>query len=242
MRYAIIYINLTTLLLANQANPTMSLCIFDLDNTLLNGDSDYLWGEFLVEQGIVDADVYERKNQEFYDQYKQGTLDIYEFLEFSLQPLSQHSTLQLQEWREQFMREKIEPIILDKGLELIAKHRSEGYTLMIITATNAFVTRPIADALGIELLLATEPAMIDNQYNGKVEGIPCFQDGKVIRLEQWLEANQQNLDDSWFYSDSHNDVPLLQQVSNAVAVDPDDALRDYAQTQQWPVISLRDDG
>jgi len=220
----------------------MSLCIFDLDNTLLNGDSDYLWGQFLVEQGIVDADVYERKNQEFYDQYKQGTLDIYEFLEFSLQPLSQHPIQQLLEWREQFMREKIEPIILDKGRELIAKHRSEGYTLMIITATNAFVTRPIADALGIELLLATEPEMIDNQYSGKVEGIPCFQDGKVIRLEQWLETNQNNLDDSWFYSDSHNDIPLLQQVSHAVAVDPDDTLRDYAQTQPWPVISLRDDG
>lgn len=219
----------------------MSLCIFDLDNTLLNGDSDYMWGQFLVEQGIVDAQVYERKNQQFYDQYKQGTLDIFEFLEFSLEPLSQHPTETLFEWRSQFMQEKIEPIILSKGLELIAKHRSRGDELMIITATNAFVTRPIADALGIELLLATEPAMNDGQYNGKVEGIPCFQDGKVIRLQQWLEQNPQDLDNSWFYSDSHNDIPLLQQVSHAVAVDPDDALRDYAETQKWPVISLRDD-
>lgn len=219
----------------------MSLCIFDLDNTLLQGDSDYLWGEYLVEKGIVDGQIYEAKNQQFYDQYKQGTLDIMEFLGFSLQPLSQHPTVQLQEWHAEFMRTKIQPIILKQGLELIAKHKAQGDTLMIITATNAFVTQPIADALGIDLLLATDPEIVDGQYTGKVTGMPCFQDGKVFRLQQWLEQHQKNLDNSWFYSDSHNDLPLLQLVTHPIAVDPDDTLRQYAVDQQWSVISLRED-
>lgn len=217
----------------------MSLCIFDLDNTLLDGDSDYLWGQFLVEQGIVDRQDYEQKNQQFYRQYQQGNLDILEFLSFSLKPLSEHSLEQLHRWREQFMQQKIRPIILEKGRTLIDKHRQDGQTLMIITATNRFVTEPIAEDLGIPHLLATEPELTNDRYTGNVLGIPCFQDGKVKRLEQWLEENQQNLQDSCFYSDSHNDIPLLEVVTLPVAVDPDDDLRSHALARQWDIISLR---
>ena len=217
----------------------MSLSIFDLDNTLLNGDSDYLWGQFLVELGIVDGPRYEQKNQEFYDQYKQGTLDILAFLAFSLKPLSEHPQEQLLRWRDTFMREKIQPIMLEKAQSLIDDHRQRGNTLMIITATNRFVTQPIADALGIPHLLATEAETVNGQYTGKVSGIPCFQGGKVERLQQWLSDNNANLDESWFYSDSHNDIPLLDKVSYPVAVDPDSVLKDYAQDREWDVISLR---
>lgn len=217
----------------------MSLSIFDLDNTLLNGDSDYLWGQFLVEQGIVDGPTYEKKNQDFYDQYKQGTLDIFEFLQFSLKPLSENSLETLNSWREQFMQEKILPIILDKARQLVDEHRQKGNTLMIITATNRFVTQPIAENFGIPYLLATEPEMSQGQYTGMVQGTPCFQDGKVTRLQQWLTDNSGTLDDSWFYSDSHNDIPLLEIVTHPVAVDPDESLRQHADVKQWDIISLR---
>jgi len=218
----------------------MTLAIFDLDNTLLEGDSDYLWGQFLVEQGIVDADSYEQKNQYFYDQYKKGTLDIFEFLRFSLRPLTEHPIEQLHLWRTQFIDEKIRPILLPKGRELIQRHREQSDTLMIITATNRFVTEPIASELGITHLLATDPEMKSGQYTGEVRGTPCFQEGKVTRLQQWLNEQQSTLEDSWFYSDSHNDLPLLQQVSHPVAVDPDDTLRSHASQQGWNIISLRD--
>jgi len=217
----------------------MSLSIFDLDNTLLNGDSDYLWGQFLVEQGIVDGPTYEKKNQDFYDQYKQGTLDIFEFLQFSLKPLSENRIETLNSWREQFMQEKILPIILDKARQLVDEHRQKGNTLMIITATNRFVTQPIAENFGIPYLLATEPEMSQGQYTGMVQGTPCFQDGKVTRLQQWLTDNSGTLDDSWFYSDSHNDIPLLEIVTHPVAVDPDESLRQHADVKQWDIISLR---
>lgn len=218
----------------------MSLSIFDLDNTLLDGDSDYLWGQFLVDQGIVDGVAYETRNQEFYDQYKAGTLNIFEFLEFSLQPLRENPTEKLFEWRERFLREKIRPIILDKGRELIQHHRDQGNTLMIITATNRFVTEPIAAQLGIEHLLATDPEFISGRYTGRVSGIPCFREGKVQRLEDWLQQNRMSLANSWFYSDSHNDLPLLQRVTHPVATDPDDTLRNHAQSQGWQIISLRE--
>ena len=218
----------------------MSLSIFDLDNTLLNGDSDYLWGQFLVDNGIVDGPTYEEKNQKFYDQYKQGTLDIYEFLRFSLQPLSEHPTEQLLQWREAFMQEKIRPIILDKAIKLVEHHRQQGNTLMIITATNHFVTQPIAEYFGIEHLLATDPEILNGQYTGNVSGTPCFQDGKVTRLQSWLNDHNADLTDSWFYSDSHNDIPLLEKVSHAIAVDPDESLREHANEQQWDIISLRE--
>ena len=219
----------------------MSLAIFDLDNTLLGGDSDYLWGEFLVKQGLVDGDYYRRRNQRFYDDYKAGTLDIYEFLAFSLKPLSEHSLETLQALHRQFMTQEIEPIVLPKALQLVDWHRRRGDTLLIITATNRFVTGPIAERFGVHHLLATDPELEHNRYTGAVQGIPCFKEGKVTRLTDWLSITQHNLDDSWFYSDSHNDLPLLNMVTHAVAVDPDPQLADYARQHDWQIISLRDD-
>ena len=217
----------------------MSLAIFDLDNTLLGGDSDYLWGRFLVEHGIVDAAHYERENQRFYDEYKSGQLDIHEFLRFSLRPLAEHDMVTLQDWHRQFMAEKIMPIILPKARELLAKHRAAGDFLLIITATNRFVTGPIAEELGVDEMLATEPAMAHGRYTGEVSGTPCFQQGKVTRLRDWLAQTGRHLENSWFYSDSHNDLPLLEQVSHPVAVDADETLAEHARLKGWPVISLR---
>ena len=217
----------------------MALAIFDLDNTLLSGDSDYLWGVFLGEQGIVDADYYEKENERFYQEYKDGKLDIMEFLQFSLKPLSEHPTESLNQWRKQFIDSKIRPLVSQKSLELVEKHRKQGDTLMIITATNAFVTSPIAEIFGIPHLIATDPEMIDGSYTGKVAGEPSFKHGKVKRLDKWLAANNETLAESWFYSDSHNDIPLLEKVDHPVAVDPDDKLNDHAINNQWPIISLR---
>ena len=217
----------------------MSLAIFDLDNTLLGGDSDYLWGRFLVEQGIVDAAHYERENQRFYDEYKAGQLDIYEFLRFSLAPLAAHDLDTLNAWHRRFMVEKIHPIMLPKATELLEKHRQQGDYLLIITATNRFVTGPIAEELGADDMLATEPAMENGRYTGEVIDVPCFQQGKVTRLEKWLAGNGMNLEGSWFYSDSHNDLPLLEMVTHPVAVDADDTLSDHAEQKGWPRMSLR---
>ena len=217
----------------------MGIALFDLDNTLIAGDSDYLWGCFLVEQGIVDGTLYENENQRFYDQYKIGELDIHEFLEFQLKPLTEHSIKTLNQWRSQYIEEKVIPILLPKARALIEQHRQQGDTLVIITATNRFITGPIAELYEIRHLLATEPEIINARYSGGITGIPCFQEGKVTQLESWLTSNQQTLDDSWFYSDSHNDLPLLNKVSHPVAVDPDEILKQHASEHDWPVISLR---
>jgi len=222
----------------------VNLAIFDLDNTLIAGDSDYLWGQFLVDKKLVDGEVYERENQRFYDEYKAGTLDIFEFLQFSLAPLSQHSIDELNTLHKEFMQTRINSIWLPKAEALLEKHRKNNDYLLIITATNHFVTAPIAQKLGVDDIIATMPEKIDNHYTGKVSGIPCFQEGKVTRLEQWLEQKNQerrefNLQESYFYSDSFNDLPLLQKVGHPIAVDPDEKLRNYAQQQGWPVISLR---
>ncbi len=220
----------------------MSLAIFDLDNTLLGGDSDYLWGRFLVEQGIVDAVYYERENLRYYEEYKAGQLDIHEFLHFSLAPLAEHDLETLKAWHARFMDEKIRPIMLPKAAELLARHREQGDYLLIITATNRFVTGPIAEELGVDDMLATEPEMKNGRYSGEVSGVPCFQQGKVTRLEKWLAANGMNLEGSWFYSDSHNDLPLLELVTHPVAVDADDTLSDHASQKGWPQITLRNSG
>jgi len=217
----------------------LRLAIFDLDNTLIGGDSDYLWGRFLVEQGIVDAEHYERENQRFYDEYKSGRLDIHEFLRFSLRPLAEHDLVTLHSWHRQFMQEKIEPIMLPKAQELLQQHREQGDFLLIITATNRFVTAPIAERLGVDEMLATEPQLADGRYTGEVEGTPCFQQGKVERLEQWLASSGHNLAGSWFYSDSHNDLPLLERVTHPVAVDADETLSEHARLKGWPQLSLR---
>jgi len=217
----------------------MALALFDLDNTLLEGDSDYLWGCFLVEHGIVDGERYERENRRFYDQYLDGSLDIHEFLRFQLQPLAQHKRDQLLQWREQFLKEKIDPILLPRARDLLDKHRQQGDELLIITATNRFITAPIAERFVVSHLLATEPEMDNGEYTGGVSGTPCFQSGKVERLQSWLEENGLTLAGSWFYTDSHNDLPLLEKVTHPVAVDPDDKLRVAAGERGWPVISLR---
>jgi HAD superfamily hydrolase (TIGR01490 family) len=217
----------------------VTLALFDLDNTLLAGDSDYLWGRFLIEQGIVDGDEYEQRNQAFYDQYRVGRLDIHEFLAFQLQPLAAHSLEQLQRWRQAFLERMIEPIILPAARELVARHRLNGDTLVIVTATNRFITEPIAARFGVDHLLATEVEMRAGRYTGRAAGTPCFRHGKVERLEQWLATANEDLAGSWFYTDSHNDLPLLERVTNPIAVDPDETLRTEALARNWTVISLR---
>jgi HAD superfamily hydrolase (TIGR01490 family) len=195
---------------------------------------------FLVENNLVDGDYYAQENERFYREYDEGTLDIFEFLQFSLKPLSETDPELLQELRERFTQEKIEPIILQAGRDLIAKHEKSGDIMLIITATNSFVTSPIAESLGIKHLIATEPEMIDGRYTGKVAGEPSYREGKVNRLQTWLKQHNQTLEGSSFYSDSHNDIPLLELVDNPVAVDPDQALTKYATMNGWPIISLRD--
>lgn len=218
----------------------MGLAIFDLDNTLLGGDSDHLWGEFLIEQGLVDADHHRTQNDRFYADYQRGDLDIFAYLAFALQPLAGKTQEQLAPLHHRFMADKIAPILLPKADDLVASHRAQGDTLLIITATNRFITAPIAAALGIPNLLASEPEMVDGRYTGRATGVPCFQEGKVTRLRQWLEArDSQWAEGSHFYSDSINDLPLLQAVDHPVAVDPDPRLRAHAEQHGIPIISLR---
>ena len=217
----------------------VNLALFDLDNTLLAGDSDFEWAQFLIEEGVLDREVYEARNQAFYDQYKAGTLDIREFLDFQLKPLARHPKAVLDAWHAQFMARKIMPIIRDSARAIVARHCND--TRVLITATNSFVTAPIARELGIEQLIATDPEQRDGQFTGGVRGIPCFREGKVQRLESWLASqglSLQSFERSWFYSDSLNDLPLLERVTDPVAVDPDDTLRAHAQSRGWPVITL----
>jgi len=216
----------------------LALVIFDLDHTLLSGDSDHAWGQYLVDRGLVEPAEHQRRNDYFYQQYKAGTLDIHEYLAFALKPLTQHPLELMLAERQRFLDERIKPLISQKSRDLIAKHQQAGDTLLIITATNGFVTYPIAGLLGIEHIIAPEPELIDGNYTGAIVGIPSFQHGKVTRLQQWLEDKQLDLSGSYFYSDSHNDLPLLEQVDHPVAVDPDDILNARAQQQGWPVISL----
>ncbi|MEO1889195.1 MAG: HAD family hydrolase [Cycloclasticus sp.] len=217
----------------------MSLAIFDLDNTLISDDSDHLWGEFLVEQKLVDSDDYARANTQFYNDYCQGKLDINKYLIFALSFLAEHPLEKLHKWRQQFINEKIRPLVLPAAEKLVEKHRAQGDTLMVITATNRFVTQPIVDLFGINNMLATEPELINGRYTGRYLDDPCYQQGKVSRLNAWLISNHTNLENSTFYSDSHNDIPLLEKVTFPVAVDPDSALKQHASDQSWPIISLR---
>lgn len=217
----------------------MALAIFDLDNTLIANDSDYLWGEFLVSKGYVDGETFAQKNAQFYEQYKAGTLDIFAYQRFALEPLSRQSMATLEQWHQEFMAEFIEPIILPKALALINEHKAKGDKLMIITATNTFITRPIGLRYGIETLLGTEGEIKDNRYTGEVLGTPTFQEGKVVRLNQWLEENNENLKGSYFYSDSHNDLPLLKKVTHPIVVDGDEKLQAYAKQYGWKCITLR---
>ncbi len=217
----------------------MPLALFDLDNTLLAGDSDYLWGCFLIDKGLVDKQRYEEANLRFYQEYSEGTLDIHEFLDFALQPLANNDATVLRSFHREFMAQAIEPIMTQRGRDLISEHRSRGDHPVIITATNSFVTGPIAHAFGVSDLIATEPEMIDGQYTGKVAGTPCFQHGKIERLQAWLQQTGMDFDKSWFYSDSHNDLPLLEAVDHPVAVDPDEQLRAIAVERDWTITSFR---
>jgi len=217
----------------------MSLAIFDLDNTLIGGDSDFLWGEFIGEEGIVDADAYRKKNEYFYQQYDLGTLDIYAWLEFCLEPLTRYSMTELQELHHRFMAQKIEPILLDKAQNCINRHKERGDTVLVITASTSFVTAPIVKKYGINHLLATEPEIKGGRYTGGVSGIPCFQAGKIDKLMPWLQKNEETLTGSTFYSDSHNDLPLLELVDNPVAVNADKILTKIAEKKGWEILNWR---
>ncbi|CAM3764044.1 HAD family hydrolase [Pseudomonas wadenswilerensis] len=218
----------------------MRLALFDLDNTLLGGDSDHAWGDYLCERGILDPIAYKNRNDEFYQDYLAGKLDLNAYLEFTLEILATTEMAQLDEWHRDFMRDCVEPIILPKALALLEKHRAAGDKLVIITATNRFITGPIAKRLGVQTLLATECEMLDGRFSGRSTDIPCFREGKVTRLNRWLLENGYSLEDSYFYSDSMNDLPLLEKVTHPVAVDPDPNLRAEAEKRGWQVISLRD--
>jgi len=218
----------------------MTLAIFDLDHTLINEDSDYLWGKYLVDNHIVEPDYYKKKNEQFYEDYQTGTLDIEKYLDFSLRPLTEHTMDQLHDWRQHFVKSVIEPIIAKKTPQLIQKHKDLGHTLIIVSATNRFVTEPIAQLLGIPNLLSTEPEVIDNQYTGKYIGIPTFKEGKIKALNEWMKNNNHNLDGSYFYSDSINDLPLLEITANPIVVSPDERLKAISLKNNWLEINLND--
>lgn len=220
----------------------MQLAIFDLDNTLIGGDSDHAWGEFLVARDCVDSERFRSENDRFYRDYQRGDLDILAYLEFALEPLAQMSRGQLENLQREFMQEVINEIWLPNAEDLIQRHREAGHHIMIITATNRFVVAPIAERLGVDTLIATEPEEVDGRFTGRVAGQPCFQGGKVLRLQAWLEEHSHFArGEKWFYSDSINDLPLLQQVEHPVAVDPDERLQREALERGWRVISLRGD-
>jgi HAD superfamily hydrolase (TIGR01490 family) len=216
----------------------VALALFDLDNTLLAGDSEHAWGEFLIEIGAVDEEEFRAENDRLYEEYLAGTLDIYESIRFQLGPLMEHPPDTLRRWHEGFMRSRIEPMITPAAVDLVEEHRGSGDELAIITASNSFVTRPIADRFGVRELLAIELERACGRYTGRVLGTPTFQEGKVLRLQEWIESNGRTLEGSHFYSDSHNDLPLLQLVDHPVAVDPDPILRAHAEAMGWPILSL----
>jgi HAD superfamily hydrolase (TIGR01490 family) len=220
----------------------VKLALFDLDHTLLAGDSDYEWGQFLIERGVLARETYEAQNARFFEQYKAGTLDIHEYLGFALGPLAAHMPQELARWHAEFMRERIRPMILPRARALIARHRDAGELCAVVTATNSFVTAPIARELGVPHLVATEPESVAGRFTGRVAGTPCFREGKLRRVDEWLAGlghRFAQFEDSCFYSDSHNDLPLLERVRRPVAVDPDEQLAAAAAERGWPVISLR---
>ena len=220
----------------------MNLALFDLDNTLLSGDSDFEWAQFLISKGVVDREVQEAKNIEFYEHYKAGTLDIDAFLAFQLAPLTRQPREELDAWHREYMQKHILPILGAKARELVRQHLEAGDLTAIVTATNSFVTGPIARELGVHHLIATVPAWENGRFTGGPRGTPAFREGKIVRVEAWLESMGLwwgSFGESWFYSDSHNDLPLMDRVKHPVAVDPDDKLRATAQENGWKIMSLR---
>ena len=209
---------------------------------MLAGDSDYEWAQFLIDRGVLERKTFEARNQEFYQQYKAGTLDIFEFLDFQLAPLARYSREQLDLWHAEFMRIRIRPIMLDKARALVAGHLARGDLCAIVTATNSFITAPIASAFGIEHLIATEPEQQQGRFTGRPAGTPCFREGKITRLEAWLAGRGRTLasfGESAFFSDSRNDLALLERVTRPVAVDPDPVLEQLAKDRGWPILSLK---
>tara|TARA_R100001377_G_scaffold73549_2_gene49575 strand:- start:3047 stop:3706 length:660 start_codon:yes stop_codon:yes gene_type:complete len=219
----------------------MALAIFDLDNTLLGGDSDHAFGDFLISEGLVDPISHKARNDAFYEQYKLGALDMAAYTEFAVAAVAGASRAQRDALHAKFMASFVEPMMLPAALALLKQHRDAGDYCLIMTATNRYVTEPIAQRLGVDGLIATELELVDDRLTGKVAGIPNFQAGKVRNLERWLaaKAGQLSMDDSVFYSDSFNDLPLLEIATRAVAVDPDETLRKIAQERNWEIISLR---
>ena len=222
----------------------MNLALFDLDNTLLAGDSDFEWAQFLISKGVVDREIQEAKNIQFYEQYKAGTLDIYEFLAFQLAPLARHDRAELDAWHREYVERHIRPIMTVRARQLVLEHLAGGDLCAIVTATNSFVTGPIAREFGIPHLIGTVPAVNpeNGRFSGSPTGTPSFQGGKIVRVEAWLESLGLwwgSFDNSFFYSDSHNDLPLMQKVKTPIAVDPDDRLRAHAGEQGWTILSLR---
>lgn len=226
----------------NKVATKQNLAIFDLDNTLLAGDSDFQWGQFLIGEGLLNREEHHDRNVQFYEDYKHGKLDIVAFLAFQLKHLSEHKRAFLDKLHIKYMEKVIRPMIADKARDLVKQHQVAGDLLMIITATNSFITTPIATEFGITYLIGTDPEQKDGEFTGGVTGVPSFQEGKVTRLNQWLEARGEKLSDfavSYFYSDSQNDLPLMKLVTNPVAVDADPTLTAYAKEHGWPIISLR---
>ena len=221
----------------------MRLTLFDLDHTLISGDSDYEWGQYLIDVGALDRVGYERRNREFYEQYKTGRLDIREFLAFALRPLQENPIGQLEAWRADFVSTRILPMISSRARALVALEQSRSALTAIVTATNSFVTAPIAQQLGFEHLIATEPERDSTgRFTGQVAGQPSFREGKVARVDDWLDSlgtAWDHFDQTCFYSDSLNDLPLLERVSEPVAVDPDPTLAAHAARAGWPILSLR---
>ncbi|MCL4745959.1 MAG: HAD-IB family hydrolase [Burkholderiaceae bacterium] len=219
----------------------MQLALFDLDHTLLPLDSDYEWGRFLVSVGAVDEERYRSENERFYREYRDGTLDISEFLAFGLAPLAQHTTEKLESWRARFVEEVITPAVRPAARRLVREHRDAGDLCAIVTATNEFVTAPIARAFGVEHLIATQVEQVDGQFTGKPAGTPSYREGKVLRTTLWLESQSlgwESISRSWCYSDSSNDLPLMLRVTDPVATNPDEKLAEYARERGWPVLRL----
>jgi HAD superfamily hydrolase (TIGR01490 family) len=220
----------------------LNLALFDLDNTILAGDSDYNWSRFLIQEGYLDGAIHAEKNEKFYEDYKAGTLDIYAFVEFQFKPLARNPRIVLNQLLKKYVEEVIKPMITEKARALVKRHQDEGDLIIVITATNSFITKPIAELFGIENLIGTDPEEKEGEFTGKVSGLPSFKEGKVTRLESWLKGKNLSLasfENSYFYSDSHNDLPLMQKVTHPVAVDSDDVLSEYAKSNGWPQISLR---
>tara|TARA_B100000902_G_scaffold39746_1_gene47293 strand:+ start:395 stop:1057 length:663 start_codon:yes stop_codon:yes gene_type:complete len=220
----------------------LNLTIFDLDNTLLDGDSDYNWGLFLIKEGLVDQKTHESSNKQFYDDYNSGKLNIYEFVEFQFKFFRDNPRILLDKLLKRYIDEIAKPMITKKARDLVSKHRVKGDRLLIITATNSYITKPIGKLFDIDDLIGTDPEEINGEFTGKVKGIPSFKEGKIERLNLWLKQKKlafNDFDQISFYSDSQNDLPLLRLVSNPIAVNPDEVLEKEAIKNNWPIIILR---